>query len=164
VLVGDASPAHIPHLSAIHVGETIGRRRSPQQGRFSVKRSHSGFVALVFGLVGLSCGAPKGAIAESSKTDECRADIVGALGAFKRDLGLDFDVTDADADAMFSEAQVGKSYGRDGARHEVSFGLDVTNDGGCSMRFFEKRTREPGSSSMTRGNYGSVDLNVCRCE
>lgn len=127
-------------------------------------RRYTGLIVLSFGLAGLSCGAPKGKIADSSKTEECRNDIIGALEAFKRDLGLDFDVVAADADAMLSEGQVGKSYGRDGARHEVRFGLDVTDGGGCSMRFFQKKTQEPGSTSTTSGNYGSVALSACKCE
>lgn len=117
----------------------------------------------LMGLVG-GCAAPKGRIAADSKTEECRSDIVGALEAFKRDLGLDFDVGDGDAEAMFTEGSVLKEYGRDGARHGMRFGLDVKDDGGCSMRMYEKRTQEPGSTSTTRGSYGSVDLNVCRCE
>jgi hypothetical protein len=117
------------------------------------------------GVLGLLMGcSPKGAIAESSKTDECRADVVGALQAFKRDLGLSFAVSTADADTLFTEGTVGKSYARDGARHQVRFGLDVRDGGGCTLRMFQRTVREPGSSKTTRGNYGTVEMNVCRCE
>jgi hypothetical protein len=139
------------------------RIREEHQG-LSMTRRRTAVLILSWSVMSLACGAPKGAIAESSKTDECRADIVGALEAFKRDLGFDFEVSDADAGSVFAEAQVAKSYGRDGVRHEVRFGLDVADDGGCTLRLFERRTSQPGSSTMTRGNYGSASLQACRCE
>jgi hypothetical protein len=123
----------------------------------------SGLVVIVFGLAGLACGVPKGKIAESSRTDACRADILGGLESLKRGLGMEFEVTDADADPVFSEGRIGKGYARDGVKFEMHFGLDATKEGDCTMRLFQKITREgvtlasTGTTSV-RGRAGITAL------
>jgi len=124
----------------------------------------SGLVVIVVCLAGLACGEPKGKIVQSSRTDACRADILVGLESLAQGLGLHFEVADPDADTVFREGQIKKRYARDGVRYEMRFGLDVTDGGGCSMRFFKKITREGENGGKHWSNFGTVELPDCKCE
>lgn len=117
--------------------------------------------ACFFGLAA-AC-SPTGKIAESSKTDECSADLIGALGAFSRDMGLNFEPTKADADAIFETGKVAKKYARDGVRYEAHFGIEKKGNE-CKLKFYKRVERQPGSTSSRTGSFGTVNLKVCKCE
>ncbi len=107
--------------------------------------------------------APSDEIAAASKTAECRADVVKALDAFSSELGLDFNADDSDAQKIFDSGRVAKSYGRDGVRYTVHFGLEKSS-GGCKLKFYKRSKSEPGQSSSTTGNYGTVVMTACQCK
>lgn len=111
----------------------------------------------------ISACAPGGKIAESSKTDECSAELVSALGAFARDMGLNFQPTKEDADAIFETGKVGKNYARDGIQYEAHFGIEKKGSE-CKLKFYKRVERQPGSTSSRTGSFGTVNLKVCKCE
>jgi hypothetical protein len=123
----------------------------------------SGVAASLLGLGMLVACAPEGQIAESSKTKECSAELVSALGTFSRDLGLAYAVTPADADSIFRSGQVEKHYARDGVQYGSHFGLEKTAKG-CTLKFYKRTTSEPGTSTSTTGSFGTVALQTCKCK
>lgn len=116
---------------------------------------------LAIGL-GAAC-SPDGKIAESSKNDECAAELTGALKTFSRDLGLPFQVTKEDAQSIFKTGKVAKKYARDGVQHETHFGIEKKG-GDCKLKLFKRVERQPGSRSSRSGSFGTVTLKVCKCK
>jgi hypothetical protein len=109
----------------------------------------------------LAC-APRGEIADESKTVECREDLEQALEAFRTDLGLDYYVDRDDAQTLLDESRLEKDYAGLGVRYVAHFGL-VKNSDGCHLKFYKRTSRQPGKTSSSTGNYGTMRLNRCRC-
>lgn len=106
---------------------------------------------------------PTAKLTEGSKTDACRAELVGALEVFRDDQGLAIKIEDTHVDALFAEGLVGITYARDGVRHTPSFRFEGSGDQ-CSLNFFRREESKPGHLESAPGNYGTVDLTVCVCE
>lgn len=117
-------------------------------------------LAISFALVGCM-PAPNGKIAGDSQTDECAAELVGALEAIGRDEGYAFEVSEADAKTIFSSGQITKQYARDGASYEAFFG--VGKNGECNLALYKERVKRPGETT-SRGKSRWVDLETCTCE
>jgi hypothetical protein len=114
-------------------------------------------------LIGLMGCEPDGKIANSSTTKECGDELTRAVQAFKDDLRLAFEVKPSDAKTLFSTGKLEKQYARDGIRYSVYFGLEK-NASGCSLEFYKRTSREPGTVKTTTGDYGTVSLDKCKCE
>lgn len=111
----------------------------------------------------ISCSFPDEKITENTKNDACRQDVLGALSAFSSDLGLPIQISPKDATVIFDHGEVSKSYGRDGYKYTVTFGLETKEDG-CNLVFYKKEKVGPGHESTTKSDFGSVLLTACGCE
>ncbi|MCB9705232.1 MAG: hypothetical protein H6711_25380 [Myxococcales bacterium] len=123
-------------------------------------------VAASLALLVAACMSPPGGkiTAEAAADPACGSELYGALDAMRNELGLGIDVGDDDAAALRDTGALEKSYGRDGARFTVAFGLDAGEGGACKLRMWSMTERRPGSVSTQSGNFGSIDLKVCRCQ
>ena len=107
---------------------------------------------------------PKGQIADSSKTEGCKAGIVRALETFASNDGLAYTATAADADSVFATGKVEKRYARDASSYAFKFGIDKA-DNACNLKLYQKTISQPGHGISTqRGSYGSVSLPACKCK
>lgn len=123
-------------------------------------------------LVGLAClaaivpacvQAPASRLTAASREDPaCTAELLAALELLRDELGLGFEVLDADADALGEHGTVEKGYTRDAVQYSVEFGLDVES-GTCVLRLWSRTERRPGSTQTQTGNFGEVDLEQCQC-
>lgn len=111
----------------------------------------------------VSCSFPDERISDDSKNEACKQSLLGALSAFSSDLGLPYQVSPEDATAIFDHGEVAKSYGRDGYKYTVTFGLETKEDG-CNLVFYKQEKVGPGHSSTSRSDYGSVLLTECGCD
>lgn len=113
--------------------------------------------------VGCGFGEPSGKITADSKTRECGQELEKTLDAFSRDMGLRFSVEPGDVEHFFGSGRIEKHYARDGIQYTVYLGLEKTKKG-CQVKFYKRGRREPGVSSTTSGNFGTVALDVCQCQ
>ena len=121
-------------------------------------------VAMAGACVGALCACTSDAvIAESSKTQVCRDNVLDALRAFQRDKGLAFAADSSDADSLFSSGQIIKSYARDAVQHTSYFRLETSTEG-CRLAFFKRKESEPGHTETVSGSLGSVLLPACHCK
>jgi len=123
-------------------------------------------------LIGLAClaaivpacvEAPASRLTAASRGDPaCSAELLAALDSFRRDLGLGYEVLDADADALGEHGTVKKGYTRDAVQYSVEFRLDVEADT-CVLRLWSRTERRPGSTQTQTGDFGALDLEQCQC-
>lgn len=119
-------------------------------------------VALSAGAAVTGCG-PHGRIADSSKTAACSQELTQALTTFAHNHGLAYKVSDQDAKTIFATGRVKKTYARDGVEHGDVFGVSKSSSG-CALEFFERTVSEPGRTTSTTADYGSISLGKCRCK
>lgn len=115
-------------------------------------------------MLSIGCSRPNAEITPDNRTDECAAEIKSSLEAFvEQSLGVNYQIDDSYPKAIFENATVEIAYGRDGTQQVAHIGLNISSDHQCQLSHYRQDTRRPGESSSTRGNYGSVDLDHCRC-
>ena len=102
--------------------------------------------------------------ADSAADPACRSALVVGLDKLRVDLGLGFEVVPADAEAIAATGALDKTYGRDGVRHTVSFGLDGYGGDMCSLRMWSVKEETPAGTQSRTGAFGHVAIDVCRCD
>jgi len=133
-----------------------------EPGVSALRRTFASLLSAFLPGILLLC-SPGGKIPPDSQTEACADEVTGALLAFSREMGLAYTVEAGDARSIFQSGQVAKSYFRDGVRYTAHFGL-LKTQGGCNLKFFKRSTGQPGQFESTTGSYGTVSLEVCRCE
>lgn len=102
--------------------------------------------------------------ADAAADPTCQTAILAGLATLARDLGLPLEFGPADTATLAAAGALDSSYPRDGVRHTASFGLDLVEPDGCSLRMWATRAETPASTRQTSGNFGSVYLPACRCD
>jgi hypothetical protein len=107
--------------------------------------------------------APTDRLTATSREDPaCAVELLAALEAFRDDLGLGYEVLEADADTLGEHGTLQKGYTRDAVRFTVEFGLDAGDDA-CTLRLWSMTEQRPGSTSTHTGDFGTVSLEICQC-
>lgn len=123
-----------------------------------------GTLLLLFALSTLvACSIPDEKIASATKNDACSQNLVDALATFASEMDLPIHISQDDARAIFDHGEIAKTYGRDGFKYTVTFGLETKEDG-CNLVYYKQKKVGPGYESTSRNDYGSVLLTDCECE
>lgn len=101
---------------------------------------------------------------DAAQNPTCQTELLGGLATLGRDLGLPVVFTPTDTDTLATTGALDSTYARDAVRHTASFGLDLVEPDGCSLRMWATRAETPASTRQTSGNFGSVYLPACRCD
>lgn len=101
---------------------------------------------------------------ESVADPACRSALITGLDQLRVDLGLGFEVSPADAEALAATGALDKRYTRDGVRHTASFGLDGYGGDLCSLRMWSAKEETPGGTRTRTGAFGHVPVDTCRCD